>query len=395
MSESNVVKLGAMVDADRLDASLPTRAASASSQSPVDRPFRLEDRDQHLKALRPPRVPWQDRWRIPDALALGSFAVAHPRLANGDRANAGHDLAFRKMAVAHDAVKAGLGLQIGMLCQKLGDLRLNGLGQQRTRAAAQDLCGESVKTPGWARLPVAIVMLPALPELSVSAVIPVGTVDDVRSISSAPATVTVISPPLPAPNVSVVIWPLGPIESEPAAIVMSPAFPVMPEFRGTGSAVMPVTGPVADVPSIVRPPVTLTSTLPALPAPRVSAVLCPSGPIDRVPAVAITLPPFPDPCVSLGNAAESRQLNRTRSDVDIAGIAKPESVTRYFAAVDDRHIPRGDVQAAALPWLPRSASVVIPVRKWRLAFAPLMVSAPAALTDRLPALPVPKVPLEI
>ena len=55
-------------------------------------------------------MPRQDRWRIPDALAFGSFAVAHPRLANGDRANAGHDLAFRKMAVAHDALMARLGL---------------------------------------------------------------------------------------------------------------------------------------------------------------------------------------------------------------------------------------------------------------------------------------------
>jgi len=30
--------------------------------------------------------------------------------------------------------------QIGVLCQKIGDLRFNGLGQHRTRAAAQDLC---------------------------------------------------------------------------------------------------------------------------------------------------------------------------------------------------------------------------------------------------------------
>src|SRR5205807_10624156 len=62
--------------------------------------------------------------------------------------NAGHDLALRKMAVAHDALMAGLGLQIGMLCQKLGDLRLNGLGQQRTRAAAQDLC-ERIGEDPW------------------------------------------------------------------------------------------------------------------------------------------------------------------------------------------------------------------------------------------------------
>jgi hypothetical protein len=44
------------------------------------------------------------------------------------------------MAVAHDALMAGLSLQIGMLCQKIGDLRFNSLGQQRPRAAAQDLC---------------------------------------------------------------------------------------------------------------------------------------------------------------------------------------------------------------------------------------------------------------
>src|SRR5207249_7594946 len=83
---------------------------------------------------------------------LGSFAVAHTRLANRDRADAGHDLGFRKMAVAHDALLARLGLQIAMLCEKLGNLRFDGLGQQRTRATAQDLCGESVKAPGWASL---------------------------------------------------------------------------------------------------------------------------------------------------------------------------------------------------------------------------------------------------
>jgi hypothetical protein len=71
-------------------------------------------------------------------------------LANGDRANAGHDLAFRKMAVAHDALMARLGLQIGMLCQKIGDLRFNRLGQQRTRAAAQDLC-ERIGEDPWLR----------------------------------------------------------------------------------------------------------------------------------------------------------------------------------------------------------------------------------------------------
>ena len=55
------------------------------------------------------------------------------------------------------------------------------------------------------RVPAPTVILPALPLLSVSAVIPVRTVDDVPSIDSAPATVTAMLPPLPVPNVSVVI----------------------------------------------------------------------------------------------------------------------------------------------------------------------------------------------
>ena len=89
-------------------------------------------------------------------LALGSFAVAHTRLANGDEPNAGHDLAFRKMAVAHDPLLARLGLEIGVLCEKLSNLRLDRLGQQRTRAAAQDLCegiGEGPLTAAGCRQP--------------------------------------------------------------------------------------------------------------------------------------------------------------------------------------------------------------------------------------------------
>src|SRR5713226_9756326 len=64
-----------------------------------------------------------------------------------DRPDAGHDLALRKMAVAHDALPARLGLEIAMLCEKLRNLRLDGMGQQRTRAAAQDLCEGIGKGP--------------------------------------------------------------------------------------------------------------------------------------------------------------------------------------------------------------------------------------------------------
>jgi hypothetical protein len=56
------------------------------------------------------------------------------------------------MAVAHDALLARLGLEIGVLCEKLSNLRFDRLGQQRTRAAAQDLCEGIGKGPGWASL---------------------------------------------------------------------------------------------------------------------------------------------------------------------------------------------------------------------------------------------------
>src|SRR5215469_9266349 len=40
--------------------------------------LQVEDRDQHLKALRPARVPRQDRWRVPNALALGWRTATGP-----------------------------------------------------------------------------------------------------------------------------------------------------------------------------------------------------------------------------------------------------------------------------------------------------------------------------
>jgi hypothetical protein len=166
------------------------------------------------------------------------------------------------------------------------------------------------------RLPAAIVMLPAFPVLSVSAVMPVGTVDDVPSIDSTPATFTLISPPLPVPKVSVVIWPLGPIDNEPAVMLMFPAFPVIPGLSGTGRAVMPVIAPAAGVArsegaagdltvTIFKLPA-LTVTLPALPLLIELALLeempvnwvaeVPS--IDNVPATPTeTFLEFPDPNV--------------------------------------------------------------------------------------------------
>jgi len=113
---------------------LPTRAASASSKSPV-RCLQVEDGDQHLRLC--DRRAY--RGRIDgeyECARLGSFAVAHTRLGEPRPADAGHDLAFRKMAVGHDALLARLGLEIAMLARNSAT-SLRPPGQQRTRAAAQ------------------------------------------------------------------------------------------------------------------------------------------------------------------------------------------------------------------------------------------------------------------
>jgi hypothetical protein len=50
-------------------------------------------------------------------------------LADGDRTDAGHHLALRQVTVADNALVAVLGLQIGMLAEKVRDLGLDRLGQ--------------------------------------------------------------------------------------------------------------------------------------------------------------------------------------------------------------------------------------------------------------------------
>src|SRR6185437_15492277 len=72
----------------------------------------------------------------------------YTRLANGDRTDPGHHLAFRQMTVAHDALVAVRSLQIGMLAEKVRDLGLDRLGQQSTRPIAQDF-GELIVEDSW------------------------------------------------------------------------------------------------------------------------------------------------------------------------------------------------------------------------------------------------------
>ena len=78
----------------------------------------------------------------------GRLAIAHTRLADGDRTDTGHHLALRQVTVADDALVAVLGLQIGMLAEKVRDLGLDRLGEQGTRPVAQDF-GELIVEVSW------------------------------------------------------------------------------------------------------------------------------------------------------------------------------------------------------------------------------------------------------
>jgi hypothetical protein len=99
----------------------------------------IEDRDQHLEALRAARVRRQDCRRKADAIAAFAGAVAHAGAAHRDRTDAGHDFALGQMPVAHQPLAAIIGELVGMAADQGGNLRLDGLRQQRSRAVAQHL----------------------------------------------------------------------------------------------------------------------------------------------------------------------------------------------------------------------------------------------------------------
>src|SRR4030088_3703156 len=75
-------------------------------------------------------------------------AIADTRLADGDRTDTGHHLALRQVTGGDDALVAVRGLQIGMLAEKVRDLGLDRLGQQRPRPITQDF-GELVVDVSW------------------------------------------------------------------------------------------------------------------------------------------------------------------------------------------------------------------------------------------------------
>src|SRR4051812_38314612 len=116
----------------------------------------VQDRDQNLEALRATGVGRQDRGREPDAALTSPSAVANPRRAHRNRAQAGHDRALGPMPMAHQPLAAVSGLSVGVAAEEGCDLRLDGLRQQRSRALAQNFgervgergCRERVKMSG-------------------------------------------------------------------------------------------------------------------------------------------------------------------------------------------------------------------------------------------------------
>src|SRR5271170_4425003 len=108
----------------------------------------IEDRDQHLEALRTACVWRQDRRREPNPFGAFARAVAHPWTAHRDRTDAGHDFALGQMPVAHQPLVAIIGELVGMAADQGGNLRLDGPRQQRSRAVAKHL-GQRIGECPW------------------------------------------------------------------------------------------------------------------------------------------------------------------------------------------------------------------------------------------------------
>ena len=77
------------------------------------------------------------------ANALRIFQISHPGHANGDRSNAGLNLSFWQVAIAHNT-PAPLVVDLrGVLLKELADLGFHGHLKQLTSSLA-DHCGQSV-----------------------------------------------------------------------------------------------------------------------------------------------------------------------------------------------------------------------------------------------------------
>src|SRR5262249_48347230 len=112
----------------------------------------VEDWKQHFEAFGAARIRRKNRRREPNAIFLRSLTISHARLTYGDRTDAGHDLALRQMAVAHNALTAVIGELVSVLGEEVCDLRFNGLREQSTGAVAKNFCQWINKGPWWDEL---------------------------------------------------------------------------------------------------------------------------------------------------------------------------------------------------------------------------------------------------
>jgi integrase len=85
------------------------------------------------------RIGRQDRRSETDAIAGAAKPVTHPRHAYLNRADPGHDRSLRQVAMTHQALPAVSDALLGMHGEKIGHLGFDRMGEQCSRAIAQNL----------------------------------------------------------------------------------------------------------------------------------------------------------------------------------------------------------------------------------------------------------------
>ena len=138
----------ATVEADRPPASGPSKGRQRLGEVARGDALEVEHGDQDFEALRAPRIRRQERGAEPDAVGAQARAVANPWRANRNRADAGHDLAFGQVAVAHQPLAAFFGARLGVAIKERRHLRLDRPRQQGPGAAAQHL-GQRIGKRRW------------------------------------------------------------------------------------------------------------------------------------------------------------------------------------------------------------------------------------------------------
>ena len=76
--------------------------------------LQVKDRDQHLQALRPARVGRQNRRGEANTIGALTSAVTNTGTTHGNRTNAGHDLPFGQMSMAHQPMATVIRHLVGM-----------------------------------------------------------------------------------------------------------------------------------------------------------------------------------------------------------------------------------------------------------------------------------------